>query len=110
MGWSRGLVHRWTFARVAASRCRSTCASPFAVKRKPRPERGDRADGQILWCGVTAHPTAEWIANQLTEACGWEQIPRYLIRDRDMAHTVKYSCVGFDPSVFEIARPLLAHP
>jgi hypothetical protein len=22
-------------------------------------------------------------ANQLTEACGWEQIPRYLIRDRE---------------------------
>jgi transposase InsO family protein len=40
---------------------------------------------QILWFGVTAHPTAEWIANQLTEACGWEQIPRYLIRDRDRA-------------------------
>ena len=40
---------------------------------------------QLLWVGVTAHPTAEWIANQLTEACGWEQIPRYLIRDRDGA-------------------------
>jgi|ERR1700722_10059104 transposase InsO family protein len=41
---------------------------------------------QLLWVGVTAHPTAEWIANQLTEACGWEQIPRYLIRDRDGAY------------------------
>jgi len=41
---------------------------------------------QILWLGVTAHPTAEWIANQLTEACGWKQIPRYLIRDRDRAY------------------------
>jgi hypothetical protein len=41
---------------------------------------------QILWFGVTAHPTAEWIANQLTEACGWEQVPRYLIRDRDRAY------------------------
>src|SRR5882762_8026680 len=30
-------------------------------------------------------PTAEWIANQITEACGWEQLPRYLIRDRDGA-------------------------
>src|SRR6266404_7304428 len=38
---------------------------------------------QILWFGVTAHPTAEWIANQIREACGWEQAPRYLIRDRD---------------------------
>jgi len=41
---------------------------------------------QILWFGVTAHPTAEWIANQLTQACGWEQIPRYMIRDRDGAY------------------------
>jgi transposase InsO family protein len=41
---------------------------------------------QILSFGVTAHPTAEWIANQLTEACGWEQAPRYLIRDREGAY------------------------
>jgi transposase InsO family protein len=39
----------------------------------------------ILWFGVTAHPTAEWIANQVTQACRWEQPPRYLIRDRDGA-------------------------
>jgi transposase InsO family protein len=41
---------------------------------------------QILRFGVTSHPSAEWIANQLTEACGWEQVPRYLIRDRDGAY------------------------
>jgi hypothetical protein len=41
---------------------------------------------QILWLGVTAHPTAEWIANQFTEAIGWQQAPRYLIRDRDAAY------------------------
>jgi transposase InsO family protein len=40
---------------------------------------------QTMWFGVTAHRTAEWIANQLTQACGWEQVPRYLIRDRDGA-------------------------
>jgi hypothetical protein len=40
---------------------------------------------QVIWFGVTTHPTAEWIANQLTEACGWEQPPRYLIRDRDVS-------------------------
>jgi transposase InsO family protein len=41
---------------------------------------------QIIWLGVTAHPTAEWIASQLTAACGWEQLPRYLIRDRDACY------------------------
>jgi transposase InsO family protein len=41
---------------------------------------------QILWLGVTAHPTAEWIANQLTQACGWDQAPAYLIRDRDACY------------------------
>ena len=28
---------------------------------------------QVLWFGVTEHPTAEWIANQITQACGWKQ-------------------------------------
>ena len=41
---------------------------------------------QVLWFGITAHTTADWIANQLTEACGWEQIPRYLIRGRNRAY------------------------
>ena len=40
----------------------------------------------LLWVGVMAQPTAEWIANQLTEACGWDQVPRYLIRDRDACY------------------------
>jgi transposase InsO family protein len=41
---------------------------------------------QILWLGVTSHPTAEWIARQLTEACGWDYAPQYLIRDRDSVY------------------------
>ena len=41
---------------------------------------------QILWLGVTAHPTAEWIACQLTEAYGWTPAPRYLIRDRAVVY------------------------
>jgi len=41
---------------------------------------------QILWFGVTAHPAAEWIANQIAEAFGWKHAPRYLIRDRDGAY------------------------
>ena len=35
---------------------------------------------------MTAHPNAEWIARQLTEACSWNETPRYLIRDRDGAY------------------------
>jgi hypothetical protein len=40
----------------------------------------------MLWLGVTAHPTAEWIARQLTEACGWEPAPRCIVRDRDRVY------------------------
>ena len=32
---------------------------------------------ELLWLGVTAHPNAEWLARQLTEAYGWQQAPRY---------------------------------
>src|SRR6476646_9362421 len=41
---------------------------------------------RIMWLGVTAHPTAEWIARQVSEACGWEPVPTYLIRDRDRVY------------------------
>jgi len=41
---------------------------------------------RILWLGVTAHPTAEWIARQVSEACGWESAPQNLIRDRDRVY------------------------
>ena len=37
---------------------------------------------ELLWLGVTARPNAEWIARQLTEAYGWREMPRYLVRDR----------------------------
>jgi transposase InsO family protein len=40
----------------------------------------------IVWLGVTAHPTAEWIARHLTEAYAWAQAPQYIIRDRDRAY------------------------
>jgi transposase InsO family protein len=38
---------------------------------------------ELVWINVTAHPTAEWIARQITEAFPWNEVPRYLIRDRD---------------------------
>jgi len=38
---------------------------------------------RIVHFNVTAHPTAEWTAQQLREAFPFDQIPRYLLRDRD---------------------------
>jgi transposase InsO family protein len=38
---------------------------------------------ELVWINVTGHPTAEWIAQQITEAFPWHETPRYLIRDRD---------------------------
>jgi hypothetical protein len=38
---------------------------------------------RILHFGVTAHPTAEWTAQQLREAFPWDSAPLYLLRDRD---------------------------
>src|SRR6516164_3357564 len=41
---------------------------------------------RLVWTDVTANPTAEWIAQQITEAFPWDEAPRYLIRDRDTAY------------------------
>jgi hypothetical protein len=48
------------------------------VLRHSRPE--------LLWLVVTAHPSAKWIARQLTEARGWSEPPRYIIHDGDGAY------------------------
>jgi len=37
----------------------------------------------LVWINVTANPTAEWVARQITEAFPWDEAPHYLIRDRD---------------------------
>ncbi len=43
---------------------------------------------ELVWVNVTAHPTAEWIARQITEAFPWNEVPRYLIRDRDAIYGI----------------------
>jgi putative transposase len=40
---------------------------------------------------VTEHPTADWTARQLIEACGLEESPRYLIRDRDHVYGERFT-------------------
>ena len=41
---------------------------------------------KLVWINVTPHPTAEWIARQVTEAFPWAEAPRHLIRDRDRVY------------------------
>jgi transposase InsO family protein len=43
----------------------------------------------LIWINVTANPTAEWVARQITEVFPWDEAPDYLIRDRDRI----YGCV-----------------
>ena len=38
---------------------------------------------RVVHFNVTAHPSAAWTAQQLREAFPFDQIPRYLLRDRD---------------------------
>ena len=40
---------------------------------------------RVLHFNVTEHPTAAWTAQQLREACPWDDVPRYLLHDRDTA-------------------------
>ena len=41
---------------------------------------------RLISLSVTDHPTAEWIARQITEAFPWDSAPTHLIRDRDAAY------------------------
>src|SRR2546426_153878 len=50
---------------------------------------------RLVHFNVTEHPTAEWAARQLIEACGQEdrqeESPRHLIRDRDQVYGERFS-------------------
>ena len=35
---------------------------------------------------MTAHPAAEWLARQISEAFPWASAPHYLVRDRDRSY------------------------
>ena len=63
---------------------------------------------RLVWTNVTANPTAEWIARQISEAFPWDEAPRYLIRDRDtrMAPRSPGDC---KPWAFATGRSRHAH-
>src|SRR3979490_869236 len=66
------------------------------------------AGGNCCGSGLLGIQRPNGSPNQLTEACGWEQIPRCLIRDRDGAYGEILSA-AFDRSAFETARRLPVH-
>jgi transposase InsO family protein len=45
---------------------------------------------RVLHVNVTAHPTAEWTAQQMVEALPWETSARYVIRDRDRVYGTEF--------------------
>ena len=59
---------------------------------------------QILWLGVTANPTAEWIARQLTEAYGWTAAPRYASSVTATPSTATFSFAAFRQWAFVTGR------
>jgi putative transposase len=40
----------------------------------------------LVHFNITEHPTAQWTAQQIVEACPWDTPPRYLLRDRDSTY------------------------
>jgi hypothetical protein len=58
---------------------------------------------QLLWFAVTRHPTAEWLARQITEAFPRDKAPTYIVRDNDRAfgsvftHRIQAMAFGTDP-------------
>ncbi|MCO6436670.1 MAG: hypothetical protein J5J06_06235 [Phycisphaerae bacterium] len=38
---------------------------------------------RVAHFNVSSHPTAEWTAQQVVEAFPFDEVPRFLIRDRD---------------------------
>jgi len=57
---------------------------------------------RILHCNVTAHPTAEWTGQQLREAFPFDQLPRYLLRDRDAIFSDKFREQVRDMGIHEV--------
>jgi hypothetical protein len=81
-GWKTFLVnHRDEIAAIDMLTVHSTareCLYAFVVLGLAR-----RA---ILHTEVTMHPTARWLAQQITEAFPWETAPGFIVRDNDGAY------------------------
>ena len=57
---------------------------------------------RIVHFNVTAHPTAEWTAQQLREAFPFDLVPRHLLRDRDRIFGDHFTKQVQDMSIKEV--------
>jgi len=57
---------------------------------------------RIVHFNVTAHPTAQWTAQQLREAFPFGQVPQYLLRDRDGIFGANFTRQVEDASIQEV--------
>jgi transposase InsO family protein len=57
---------------------------------------------RILHFNVTAHPTAEWTGQQLRDAFPFDQLPRYLLRDRDAIFGIDFRQQVRDMGIREV--------
>ena len=45
---------------------------------------------RVVHFNVTAHPTANWTAQQIVEAFPWDTAPKYLLRDQDSIYRANF--------------------
>jgi putative transposase len=57
---------------------------------------------RIVHFNVTAHPTARWTGQQLREAFPFDQLPRYLLRDRDAIFGADFRSEATDMGIHEV--------
>ena len=48
---------------------------------------------ELVWTNTTLHPTAEWIAQQITEAFPWDMAPKSLTKDSPIHRLVQHNGV-----------------
>jgi len=57
---------------------------------------------QVVYIGVTRHPTDAWVAQQLREATPFERHPQYLIRDNDSTYGSAFARVAAASGITEL--------
>jgi transposase InsO family protein len=57
---------------------------------------------RIVHFNVTSHPTAEWTGQQLREGFRFDQLPRYLLRDRDAVFADEFRRQVTDMGIHEV--------